>query len=341
MWSWRNNTLPSCLKIGGLTASLFFVQPDPGFSSVVADQHSLVNLGILLFFDPRLSEDNDLSCASCHIPEKAYTDGRQLARGKGGRRLTRNTPTLLNVAENSTFFWDGRTRSLEAQILEVMQNKDEMNIKPISLEAKLNQVPEYVSQFQDIYGTPVTIVGITYAIAAFEKTLITGQASFDRFLYGDMEAMTPSAQRGMALFQDEAKCAFCHKGFTLTDFDFHNIGVPPLPIASGRKNSAPEDVGRFGVTRHSEDRGSFKTPSLRNVAQTAPYMHNGVMETLAEVIEFYNKGGGKNPNLDVQIEPLGLTKEEKKDLVEFLIALTSDYPIIKKPNLPGTVPLSH
>jgi len=310
-----------------VATTLAIFQPSLERPAQAMDREAQILLGTLLFFDPRLSRDNQMSCATCHKPELAFTDGLPLAKGYNGKTLKRNTPALLHLTDHSSFFWDGRSSSLEQQDLEPIQNPDEMNQNLDALVAKLNQIPGYVSQFQKLYGTPVTVKGITQALAAFERTLISKDAPFDRFLAGQKTAISPAAQRGINLFQDKARCAFCHKGFNFTDSDFHNIGVPSLP---GQK----EDVGRYAVTRRAEDREAFRTPTLRNATQTAPYMHNGIFKTLGEVVEFYNKGGGKNPNLDIQMKPLGLTAQEKKDLVEFLKTLTGSLPKIVVPSLP-------
>ena len=287
------------------------------------DYEAQIRLGAQLFFDPRLSGNNKLSCSTCHKPELAYTDGLTTAKGMDGRVLKRNTPSLLHVSEHSSFFWDGRSPTLRHQILEVLQNPDEMNQDLDRLVAELNGIPGYVDQFQEIYGTDVTIRGITRAIAAFEGTLVTKNTPFYLYLAGSKTAMNGQAFQGMELFQGKANCALCHNGFALTDDDFHNLGVPPQT-----------DDGRYAITDRKTDRGSFKTPPLRNVTQTAPYMHNGVFKTLVEVIDFYDIGGGKNPNLDIQMKPLNLTSKEKENLIEFLKTLTGKLPEVEVPSLP-------
>jgi cytochrome c peroxidase len=256
-----------------------------------------------------------MSCASCHRPELAYTDGLPLARGAGGKPLARNTPTLLHVGDQTAFFWDGRVRTLEEQALHPIQNADEMNHPTEELANTLNAIPGYRHEFQAVYRRPVTPELIGRALAAFERTIVARAAPLDRYLGGERRALSPAAQRGMDLFQDRARCAFCHKGLSFTDSDFHNIGTPPRP-------GMLADPGRFAVTRLDADRGKFKTPTLRNVAMTAPYMHNGVFATLEDVVEFYNRGGGRNAQLDDLMQPLHLKPAEMRDLVEFLKSLT-------------------
>jgi cytochrome c peroxidase len=300
-------------KIIAITLLALSSLPDPTILAI--DRQALIQLGAQLFFDPRLSGNNKISCATCHKPGLAFTDGLPLAKGYNGKILRRNTPTLLYVVDLTFFFWDGKMTSLEQQALQPIQHPDEMNQNLDALLVKLNRIPGYVSQFQKIYGTPVTVRGIAEALSAFQRTLVAKGALFDKYAMGQTDAISPSAQRGLNLFQDKARCAFCHKGFNFTDSDFHNLGVPSVL-------GQPEDLGRFEVTGRPEDRGAFKTPTLRNVDQTAPYMHNGVFKTLGEVVEFYNKGGGRNPNLDIQMKPLNLTEREKNDLLEFLKTLT-------------------
>lgn len=282
-------------------------------------------LGRQLFFDPRLSGDRSMSCATCHLPEKAFGDGLPRAKGAGGRELARNTPTLLNVGFFESFFWDGRTASLEDQALEPIRSQDEMNQDLDELERELNAIPGYVEQFQDVFDSPVTREGIARALAAFQRTLVTGPAPFDRYLNGDEAALTESARRGMELFQGEAGCVQCHHGPLLSDGKFYRIGV------------ASKDEGRAAVTGNREDTGKFRTPSLRNVAQTGPYMHNGSLKTLEDVVLFYYRGvprttpGGFRPD----VQPLsGQSFTEIEDVVAFLESLTGEPPKIDPPELP-------
>lgn len=288
-------------------------------------QHSAeIVLGLRLFFDPRLSGDNQTSCASCHIPSLAFTDGRPVAIGRNGRALSRNTPTLLQSANNTSQFWDGRVRTLEEQALEPISHSDEMNQDLEHLVPELEKDPDYPRLFQEAFGTPITLKGVAEAIADFERTLLARSSPFDRYLTGDRSAISGEAVRGMEIFQTKGQCAFCHKGLDFTDHEFHNIGVP-------ESNPQNPDLGRYLVTKKKEDRGAFKTPMLRNIAQTAPYMHNGSIKTLEDVVVFYNKGGGKNSNLDPAMQRLGLSETEQQNLVAFMKALSGRIPAITPP----------
>jgi len=283
-----------------------------------------ISLGLRLFFDPRLSGDNRMSCASCHIPALAFTDGRPVAVGSNGRALSRNTPTLIQSAHNTSQFWDGRVRTLEEQVFEPIRHPDEMNQNLDVLQAELAEDPDYVNLFEEAFGSPITLQGISAAIAAFERTLLSRNSPFDRYLTGERTAISPEARRGMDIFQIKAQCGSCHKGLDFTDHEFHNLGV-------AEPDSQQPDLGRYLVTKLEPERGAFKTPTLRNIAQTAPYMHNGTLKTLEEVVAFYNKGGGKNPHLDPAMTPLELSQQEQKDLVAFLITLTGRLPTITPP----------
>jgi cytochrome c peroxidase len=275
-----------------------------------------VDLGRHLYFDKRLSGNNSISCAFCHNPGLGFSDGRPRGLGLGGE-LGRNSPTVYNTSYNHLQFWDGRAGSLEEQALGPIQNPNEMNQNLDALVKELSAVPGYVEKFQTAFGSGVSGQGIAEAIAAYERTIISRNAPFDRFMGGDKKAMEASAQRGMKLFTGKARCAMCHNGPNFTDDGFHNLGVPqagPLKV----------DEGRFGVTHRVSDVGAFKTPTLRSVAESGPYMHDGAFKTLEEVIDFYDRGGGKNPRLDPLVQPLHLSKEEKGDLLAFLKALTGE-----------------
>lgn len=297
--------------------------PEPGNAQEL--QHNAkIALGLRLFFDSRLSGDNQTSCASCHIPALAFTDGKPVAIDSNGRALRRNTPTLLQSANNTSQFWDGRVRTLEEQVFEPIRHPDEMNQNLDVLPAELAEDPDYVNLFEEAFGSPITLQGISSAIAAFERTLLSRNSLFDRYLTGERTAISAEARRGMNIFQMKGQCGSCHKGLDFTDHAFHNLGV-------SEPNPQQPDLGRYLVTKNEADRGAFKTPTLRNIAQTAPYMHNGSLKTLEEVVTFYNKGGGKNPRLDPAMTPLGLTQQEQKDLVAFLITLTGKLPAITPP----------
>lgn len=287
-----------------------------------------IELGKQLFFDPRLSVDDTISCASCHDPAKGWSNGSQFATGIGGQLGGRSAPTIINSAYQKLQFWDGRAVELEGQALGPMQNPIEMNMKLTELVPKVNKIPGYKKQFQAVFGSEATPETLAKAIAAFERTILSGDAPFDRFKAGDKKALSASAQRGMNVFFNKASCSACHVGPNFTDGSFHNIGV-------GMDKPEP-DVGRFAETKVVGDRGGFKTPTLREIARTAPYMHDGGLKTLEDVVEYYNKGGIPNPQLDEEIFPLKLTDEQKTDLVTFLKeGLSSEsYPNVKPPKLP-------
>lgn len=341
----KRNSQTACIKIATLLL-LFLLSPAPARPAPAADPppppDPEVHLGTQLFFDPRLSLENDISCASCHQPERAFTDGLPHAVAGGGRTMDRNTPTLLNVVKLSAFYWDGRATKLGDLILSEIGNPQAMNQDAAALERELSGIPGYARQFRAVYGTAPTSRTTARAIAAFIRTLYTKPAPIDRFLVGDTRAISLTAQRGMELFQGKARCAFCHKGFDFTDSEFHNIGVPATPDFSNttffglRKIQPPRDSdeGRFAVTGRQEDRGSFKTPTLRNITQTGPYMHNGVFKTLKEVMIFYNEGGVRNANLDMEMKPLKLSALEISDIIEFMKTLRGELPKIEKPELP-------
>ena len=313
-----------------------------------------VKLGERLFHEKRFSADGTISCASCHKPELAFTDGLPVAEGIRKQKGTRNTPTVVNAAYYTTQFWDGRRPSLEEQAKDPFVNPIEHGLpghEPI-LEV-VRKDPYYRKAFREVFGVApeaVTIDHVVKAIAAFERTVISGDSPFDRYLYGgDKSALSESAIRGLKIFRTKGRCVDCHKieqtSATFTDNDFHNLGVgfqriaPRLHeiVARFREAKAKgasldesvltqaevSELGRFAVTGRISDLGRFKTPTLRNVAVTAPYMHDGSLKTLEEVVEFYDKGGEANDFLDGGIRPLKLTEQEKKDLVEFLKSLTS------------------
>lgn len=285
-----------------------------------------VALGHQLFFDPRLSADNTISCATCHEPSMAWANHNPVDTGFRGRTGTRNSGTILDSAYMDFQFWDGRARTLEEQSLGPIHNPAEMGETLEDVVRELNAIAGYRRQFNEVFGTGVTVDGLARAVAAFERTVLSGPSPYDRYVAGDKTAMPPAAIRGLRLFGGRARCRTCHQGPMLSDQGFHNIGV-------GMDRPAP-DVGREGVTKDPKDRGKFKTPSLRNVALTWPYMHDGSVRTLAGVVDFYNRGGVPNPTLDVFVTTLDLTDEEKQQLVAFMEALTGTMPAIERPALP-------
>lgn len=286
-----------------------------------------IELGKHLFFDPRLSRTNKVSCSYCHIPDAGFSDPHPTSLGVDDLVGGRQAPSILNAAFSPVLFWDGRVSSLEEQAFGPIQNPIEMAETLEHLVAKLRKIKDYQRKFRASFGTDVTAQGIAEAIAAFERTLISTNSTFDRYILGDTHAMPQAAVRGMGLFKGKARCILCHNGPNFTDNQFHNLGVPQV-------GPQKEDLGRYEVTRQLRDRGAFKTPTLRSIIETAPYMHDGAFLTLEDVITFLDKGGGPNPNLSSLIKPLGMTEVEKQDLLAFLEALAGTPLNIQPPQLP-------
>lgn len=274
-----------------------------------------VELGLRLFFDPKLSADGSISCATCHQPGRGFSNGAAVGTGIGGKKGNRSVPTIYAAGHDGPQFWDGRAATLEAQALMPIANPDEMGAKLPEVVAKLNKDPLYTQLFQAVYGGPATAQRLGKAIATFERALKANQSPFDRFQAGDQSAMNDSQKRGWEVFQDRGRCIECHKGSDLSDTNFHNIGVGT--------DTDTVDVGRMAVTKLQSDWASFKTPTLRNIAKTAPYMHDGSQATLNDVVKFYNRGGLFNPNIDPKMKPIHLGADEQEDLLAFLGALTS------------------
>jgi cytochrome c peroxidase len=273
-----------------------------------------IALGRDLFRERRLSRDGTLSCAGCHDPSRAFSGSGPVARGVGGARGTRNVPAIVNRAWGAAFFWDGRAATLEDQVRQPILNPSELGSTAEAAEA-VARSPRYVRRFHTAFGTEPTFNDVAHALAAYVRTIVAGDAPYDRYLSGDTGALGREARRGLGLFVGRARCANCHGGPLFSDERFHNTGV-------AWRGGALVDDGRGGVTGRIEDRGAFKTPSLRELMRTAPYMHDGSLATLADVIGFYDRGGQPNPGLDPGIRPLGLRPSEKQDLEAFLRALT-------------------
>jgi cytochrome c peroxidase len=287
-----------------------------------------VDLGRLLYFDPRLSRDRSMSCATCHAPALGFADGRPRAIGFGGKVLDRHSPTVLNAAYYTAQFWDGRAATLEAQAEGPIEAAGEMNLPREELVRRLTAVPEYRRRFEEVFGTGPTLTNVGMAIAAFERTLVTPDSRFDAYARGDKGALTEREKRGLSLFIGKAACSQCHSGPNLSDSQFHVLGVP-------RRAGQPDDVGRYAVTRDERDIRAFKTPTLRNVALTAPYMHDGSLPTLESVVAFYDRGGGAAPNRSRKLLRLRLTAAERRDLVAFMRALTGRPPAVEIPTPPA------
>jgi cytochrome c peroxidase len=275
-----------------------------------------IDLGRKIFFDKRLSQDGTVSCASCHDPARAFTDGRPRAVGLGGQPGRRNAPTLLNVAYSPSLFWDGRMTTLEEQAWSPLTNANEMGGRLTAIIEEISSDPSYRILFRKAFGTDEVFKGrIASALASYQRSLVAADAPFDRYrLRQDEFALSPASRRGWLLFRGKARCAQCHEEPLFTDHKFHNTGV-----GWGR---LPHDFGRYEFTGKDDDRGKFKTPTLRHLTLTAPYMHDGGLATLSDVVAFYNRGGGANAYLDGVIRPLELTPAEQLDLVDFLEALS-------------------
>ena len=274
-----------------------------------------IDLGRKLFEDKRLSRDGSTSCSVCHQAEHRFTITERFAKGIGDQPTERNPAALINRAYGQSFFWDGRAATLEAQALEPIQNPKEMDLTLPELERRLKQHAEYPRLFRQAFGREPNREDVGRALAGFVRSLLSGDSAYDRYLFGDESALSESAKRGLKLFQRKANCSTCHAGPNLTDERFHNTGV-------AWRDGGLQDVGRFAVTKQEQDRGAFKTPTLRDVALTAPYMHDGSIPTLEKVIERYSNGGIKNPHLDEEIRPLNLNADEQRDLLAFLESLT-------------------
>jgi cytochrome c peroxidase len=271
-----------------------------------------VALGRRLFFDPILSHDRSVACATCHRPDHGFASPDALPKGVAGKVGTRRAPSLINRAYGTVFFWDGRSGTLEEQALEPIANPVEMGSTVPEAVARLSADDKYKSEFAATFDDGVTAANLGKALAAFERVLLRGDSPVDKFRErGERDAMTDAERHGLWLYESKGQCWRCHTGKNFTDETFHNTGV----------SWGGADLGRFAVTKSEADRGKYKTPTLRGVKLTGPYMHDGSLKTLQDVVEFYNRGGGANPHLDPVMRPLNLTKEELTDLVAFLKAL--------------------
>lgn len=304
-----------------------------------------IELGRLLFFDTRLSADDSIACATCHSPAKGFSDNLRVSSGIQGRQGTRNAPTIINRVSKAQQFWDGRAASLEEQAKGPIINPLEMGMLDLAaVTGKVASIEGYRKLFQEVFGREVNIEDIARAIASFERTLVSGNSRWDQFSAGDESALTDPERRGLAVFRAKGRCNQCHSGWNLTDEKFHNIGVG--------WDKEPIDKGRSAVTGKERHSGAFKTPMLREIALTAPYMHDGSLGTLEEVVDYYSEGVISNPYLDpemarpalsmqetidlyekslqsgeqvsIPVKKLNLTKREKADLVAFLQALNGE-----------------
>jgi cytochrome c peroxidase len=318
-----------------------------------------IALGKQLYWDGRLSGDGSMPCVSCHLPGLGWGDGGQISRGYPGTRHWRNSQTVLNSAYYNKLFWEGNVTSLEAQAPSAAEGGVAGNGDRSVMEMRLRFVPEYVEAFRKVFGSEWPRMTDAYrAIAAYERTIVSDatKVPFDRYAKGDKKALSAAQQRGMALFNGKAGCIQCHNGPLASDQNFHNLGLPDFEgfktdplyqvthrwehyqkgVSEGKYRSADMDYGLYFRTKNPKDIGKFRTPSLREVKYTGPYMHNGVFTTLAQVVDFYDAGGGQAANKSDKLKPLGLSAAEKADLLAFLDALSMSEPLIHDdPKLPG------
>jgi cytochrome c peroxidase len=276
-----------------------------------------IQLGKQLYFDTRLSKDNTISCATCHDPVLGWSDKGPTSKGIAGQMGGRRAPPVSNAAYLPLQFWDGRSPSLEDQAKGPIQNPIEMGNTHQAMIRTVADIPGYVEEFRRVFGEgPLTVQQVADAIAAFERTVVTTDSKFDRYARGDHSALTRLEKQGLEVFNGKGHCSACHWGSNFTDGRFHNLGVPA-------RDPGNPDQGRYAVTKNPADMGAFKTPTMRDVSLRAPYLHDGSEKTLESVIDFYDRGGGKDANLDPLMVPLGLSRLEKKALVAFLKALVS------------------
>ncbi|MCG2614599.1 cytochrome-c peroxidase [Terrimonas sp. NA20] len=300
----------------------------------------LILLGKTLFFDTRLSGSNKIACATCHLPELSWADGRSKSVGHEDQLNKRNSPGLLNVWAQKKLFWDGRSNSLEDQAFAPINSETEMHSDMSEVMMKLRRIKGYKPMFQAAFKNgEISPETLATALATFQRTLVGNPSSFDKFLMGDKKALNDSAMRGLHVFRTKAGCMSCHNGPLFTDQEFHNIGLTYYQLPQ-------EDLGRYAVTHKAEDVGRFKTPSLRDVMKTAPWMHNGLFTNMDALMNMYNMGmpqaGSKPanstdslfPQTDRLIKPLGLSRREREDLVAFLRSLSAEPPIVIKPLMP-------
>lgn len=309
-----------------------------------------IELGQMLFFDRRLSGDGTMSCAVCHIPDQAFADGRDISGAYPTNKHWRNTPSLLNAAYLQIFFWDGRSDSLIDQARGPLEAPFEMNSNLVFISAKLAEIPEYHDLFQAAFDTEVKPDLILEALAAFEQTLTINDSPFDHYLAGEKEALNEQAKAGLKIFFGSGGCSQCHSGPLLSDQQYYNLGVAETEslrtdpqhrstrryqLASMGLPMQDKDPGRYRISKNTAEMGAFRTPPLRQVAQTGPYMHNGSIKTLAEVVAFLSKGGGEDAHKTPLLKELHFTNREQAALVAFLESLSGTIPEIHRPHLPG------
>jgi cytochrome c peroxidase len=285
----------------GLQATAAYVPDD---NPITPDK---VALGKQIFWDKRWSRNGTVACVSCHEPTHGWADPRPLSVRWDGSSTPRHSPTLVNRLFSDTQQWAGTRTSLEDQVVKASDSTPELAVKHLAA------IAGYREQFRKVFNSEVTIDGIAKAVAAYERVILSGNSAYDRFRAGDAGALSAAAKRGLALFEGKANCVRCHAGFNFTDESYHHLGV-------GMERPEP-DLGRYAVTKREEHRGAFKTPTLRDVSRHPPYMHDGSVKTLPDVVALYNRGGTPNRWLSGEMRPLGLTASEQADLLAFLAAL--------------------
>ncbi len=303
---------PAILAEIRLPLGLDLYRPIPEDNPVTTTK---VELGKKLFGDKVLSRDRSLACKGCHQPKKAFTDGRAKAVGVYGRQGPRSVPTLVNRAYGRAFFWDGRTSTLEEQVVKPIESESEMDMTVDEAVERLQRKKRYRKLFQQAFGREVNGEDLARALASYVRTIYSGDSPFDRYIYGDRKALSGRQRRGLRIFRGKGNCTACHIGPTFTDEEFHNTGV-------AWRDGKFQDEGRFAITGEPHHKGAFKTPTLREVARTAPYMHDGSLAALKDVIDFYSDGGRENPNRDPEIRLLKLNGDEKAALIAFLRSLS-------------------
>lgn len=313
----RPPPLPGDTLVEELPLDVLPADKQPDDNRLTAER---VRLGRKLFFDPILSSDGTVACASCHDPAHGFASAAPRAVGIRGRTGKRNAPSVLNRAASKSFFWDGRAKTLEEQALEPIANPRELGGPLDDAIARLAADQAYREAFAAAYPGGVTATNAGRALAAFERVLVSGDSRVDRFQAGDLATLTDNERIGLWLFESRAQCWRCHRGANYSDERFHNTGVAAL--------QDEPDPGRYAVTHDERDRGRFKTPGLRDVSRTAPYMHDGSLATLRDVVEYYNRGGTSKGNLDPAIKPLGLSSEQIDHLVAFLKALDGERSLV-------------
>ena len=277
-----------------------------------------IELGRAIFFDKRMSKDNTIACASCHMAKKGFADGMPVSTGIKGLKGGRSAPVSFNRVYSKAQFWDGRAATLEDQSIGPFANPIEHGFaNHDEMVAKMKKMPGYRKLFQEVFGGEITIQDVGRAVASFQRTVLSGNSAVDKYdIGGDQNALSDPAKRGLELFRGKARCTRCHSGFNFTDEKFHNLGIG--------WDDNKVDLGRYMETKNPEDIGAFKTPTLREISRTAPYMHDGRFKTLEEVVKFYNQGGVKNPHQDNTIIPLEMTDDEQQDLVAMLKSLNGE-----------------